>query len=328
MVKRKYLLFAAACSAQSAVWAVESYVSETPAGKLQTPWFTGSLIALNGTAVPYGHFEIEPYLIYAVRTGEYERHWNAHSQDNFYSMSSQTLAFFGLTPWMDIQIVPQFFWNRTKNQGSVGIGDLPLGFDFQVYPADAGWFPGIKFSVIETFPTGKYQYLDPHKLGTDSMGTGSFQTQLAVVLYRIYHLAAAHYMSMTISGQYTINTPVEVHGFNTYGGGHGTHGCVLPGNQLQGIFSFEVNFTHNWAFAMDTVYTHLDRSIFFGHRGKDRTGGPATVGDHSSEQLSFAPAIEYNFSESMGLIAGVWLTAAGRNSEQFRTAMIAFDYNY
>jgi hypothetical protein len=326
-MRERWSIFVAASLLQCVAWASDSVPDEAEQG-VPTPWFTGPLIAPTGTAIPYGHFEIEPYIYYTVNTGTYDRHWNAHSDTNFYSFNPLIYATFGLTPWMDIYTIPEFFWNRTKNQGFAGFGDLPLGFDFQVYPADASSFPGIKFSVTEQFPTGKYQRLNPHKLETDAIGSGSFETSLGLELYRIYHLAGIHYMTLTFLLQYTINSAVEVHGFNTYGGGHGTHGCVIPGEQLQGIFSFEVNFTQNWGFAMDTVYTHQSRTIFFGHRGRDASGNPATVGKHSSEQLNFAPAIEYSFSEKMGLIAGVYLSAAGRNSTRFRSGVIAFDYYY
>ena len=122
--------------------------------------------------------------------------------------------------------------------------------------------------------------------------------------------------------------PTEVHGFNTYGGGYGTKGRVLPGNIAQGIFSFELTLTQNWALAMDTVYTHTDRTQFFGTLGTTSTGAPATVGTPSQEQLSFSPAIEYNFSANFGIIIGAWVSAIGRNSEVFRSGVINVDYTY
>jgi hypothetical protein len=321
---KQWAILAIASSLNLTAWADEAILPQQ-----QTPaWFTGSLIAPTGTAIPYGDFEIEPYIYYTVNTGAYNQHWNAHSFTNFYSFSSVLEGTFGLTPWMDVFIFPALFWNRTENQGSEGFGDLPLGFDFQLYSDQASWFPGIKLSISENFPTGKYQHLNPSKLGADAIGYGTFGTSLGLVLYHEYQLSGIHYITLTCSAQYTLNTPVKVHSFNTYGGGYGTRGTIHPGNLLEGVVSFEVNFTKNWAFALDTVYVHKCKTGFSGYKGVDRLGNPAIIGSPASEQLSFAPAIEYNFSESLGLIAGTWLSAAGRNSTQFRSAVGAFYYYY
>jgi hypothetical protein len=41
-------------------------------------------------------------------------------------------------------------------------------------------------------------------------------------------------------------------------------------------------------------------------------------------QISFAPEVEYNFSQSSGLLAGVWFTVAGKNSSAFASAFLTY----
>ncbi|HSX38147.1 MAG TPA: hypothetical protein VLE95_04880, partial [Chlamydiales bacterium] len=236
--------------------------------------------------------------------------------------------FFGLTPWMDLNIIPQFFINSTHGKTSGGFGDFSVGLDFQLYSSTFPfWFPGIKFAVQEIFPTGVFQNFHPHLLGTDQTGAGTFGTVLQLVLYKIYQLADSYFMSLNISGTYQVNTPVEVHGYNAYGGGKGTKGRVVVGNSFECIISFEFTLNQNWVFAMDNVYTHTDASSFYGTPGTIN-GSPASVGLPSSEQFSFAPAIEYNFSANLGLIGGCWFSAAGRNSTRFASGVIEFVYVY
>ena len=288
-------------------------------------WLTGPLIAPTGTVIPYGSFEIEAYVYATVNTGTYNSNWNSVSAEhNFFSLNPQFLCFFGLTPWMDINISPQFFYDTTNGQQTWTFGDLPVALDFQLLDADyTPYFPGIKFTVRETFPTGPYQNLNPSKLLTDQSGAGTFGTTMDLVLYKVYHLTGQHFLSMTYSAAYTVTTPVNVHGFNTYGGGYGTNGYVLPGNTFQAIASFEFSLTQNWALALDNVYTHVDQTRFFGN-----SGSAASVGAPSSEQISFAPAIEYNFSNNLGIIAGCYFTAWGRNSTRFYSGVISIDYTY
>ena len=287
----------------------------------QEPWFTGPLIAPNGTVTPYGEFEIQAYVFCTTDVGSYSSHWKSVSDShNFFSLNPQLYWFFGLTPWMDISVVPQFFYNTTAGQSSTRFGDLPVLLDFQLL--DQGYtlyFPGIKFTVGETFPTGTFQNLNPNKLLTDQTGAGTFATSFSLVLYDDYHLGGNHYISTTYSAEYTVTTPVKVHGFNAYGGSDKTDGTVLPGNSFEGIVSFELSLNQNWNLAIDNVYTHTDSSKFFGTDG---------AGIPSSEQISFAPAIEYSFNANLGLIAGCWFTAWGRNSSEFRSGVVALDYTY
>ncbi|MBP9840893.1 MAG: hypothetical protein KBC64_00530 [Simkaniaceae bacterium] len=300
------------------------YADETP-----TPWLTGPLIAPIGAVVPYGSFEIQPYIYCTTNTGIYNAHWQTASTSNFFSLNPQVLCFFGLTPWMDINLVPQFFYNTTSNQKSVHFGDLAIALDFQLLdPSATPYFPGIKLTIKEMFPTGSFQRLNPDKLLTDQTGAGAYSTTFNLVLYKVYPLKGNHFLSTTYSAAYTVNPPVHVHGFNTYGGGYGTNGKALPGNNFQGIVSFELTLTQNWVLALDNVYTHVNATQFYGNLGTSSSGTPASMGLPSSEQISFAPAIEYNFNSHLGIIVGCWISAWGRNSPVFRSGVIALDYTY
>lgn len=296
----------------------------------EPPWLTGPLIAPEGTAVPYGDFMIQSYVYCTVNTGAYDKNWHAISAENkFYSFNTQFLCYFGLTPWCDINIIPQFFYNTTSNRHYFSSGDLTIGLDFQLMAPDlTPYVPGIKLAIREVFPTGNFQFFHVRKWLTDQTGAGTFATQFNLVFYKIFHLYDLHWLSATVSAQYTVNTPVNVHGFNTYGGGFGTNGKALPGNSFQGIVSFEYTLNSNWVLALDHVYTHTDATEFFGMPGIALTGTVAAVGKRSSAQLSFAPAIEYNFSGHFGIIGGCWFSATGRNSAEFRSGVVNFNYVY
>lgn len=114
-------------------------------------------------------------------------------------------------------------------------------------------------------------------------------------------------------------------GFNTYGGARNTRGVVYPGNTFTADAAIQYNFTKQWAFACDLIYGHGNKNRFSGKRGTNRDGTKANMTAPSNEQWSLAPAIEYNFSQTLGLIAGPWFTFAGRNSAQFASGVIALN---
>ncbi len=294
------------------------------------PWLTGPLLAPKGAAVPYGDFVVKSYLYAITNTGSYNQDRQVVSADeNFYSLKAQFLSFFGLTPWCDLNIIPEVVYNITSTEQDGYPGDLTVGLDFQLMEPDlTPYFPGIKLAVREVFPTGRFEYLRPRKLSTDLTGWGTFATQFDLIFYKVFSLYSRHFLSMTLSAEYTVNTPVDVHGFNAYGGGFGAKGKALPGNRFQGVASFEITLNRNWVFALDTLYTYTNGTPFFGNPGINFDGEFASVGKPSSENLSFAPAIEYNFSKHLGIIGGCWFSAFGRNSAQFRSGVINVQYAY
>jgi hypothetical protein len=311
----------------------QPYAPAGPPEVPPTPWLTGPLIAPTGQVIPFGSFDLEAYVYATTNTGTYNQNWNTVSAEhNFFSLNPQFFWFFGLTSWMDINIIPQFFYNTTNGQHSWNFGDLPVALDFQLMSVGyTPYFPGIKFTVRETFPTGPYQNLDPNKLLTDQSGAGTFGTTFNLVLYDVYHIKDHFFISTTYSLAYTVTTPVHVHGFNTYGGGYGTDGYALPGQTFQAIMSFEFALSQNWVIALDNVYTHVNATQFYGNPGTllpGGRGGAANVGQPSSEQISFAPAIEYNFGSNFGICAGCWFSAWGRNSTRFVSGVIEFVYTY
>lgn len=315
------------------LFADSSLTKSTPPPEPSTPppspWFTGSMISLTGYVIPYGHVTLQGYVYANVNTGLYNSHWDKVSTPNFYQVATQFYGYFGLTPWMDLLIIPQGVTNWTQGAQSVEFSDLPISLDFQLFDNNSdSYFPGIKFSVKETFPTGNYQRLNPNKLGTDLSGAGAFGTTASLFFYKIYNTNGSHFLSLNANISYTLNSLVSVHGFNAYGGGYGTHGKVSPGGITQAILSFEYSLSQNWVLAIDNVYTHTSKSHFFGTAGLDANGAPASVGLPSSDLIAFCPAIEYNFSATWGLVVGAYISAWGRNAAQFRNGIVEVAYNY
>ncbi len=290
------------------------------------PWLTGPLIAPVGTAIPYGHFLLKSY--FSLDMQKCKAPWNSSKHD-LYSLSYQGFYFFGLTSYCDLNIVPRIFYKTSSGQHSFDMGNLTVGLDVQLLADDYTiYFPGIKFAVKENFPTGNFQYLHPRKLTTDQTGFGTFSTEFALVFYKLFHLRKSCWLSTTLSGEYTVKAPVHVHGFNAYGGGFGTKGVALPGNLFRTILSFELALSRNLALALDNVFSYVESSQFLGMEGIAFDGTDALVGAPFSRQLSFAPAIEVNFSKAFGIIAGYYFSALSKHVEEFHQFIVNFNYLY
>ena len=77
---------------------------------------------------------------------------------------------------------------------------------------------------------------------------------------------------------------------------------------------------------MDLAYFTTNKTTFSGTAGTTAAGLPATTGGPSSDQLSVAPAVEYNATSNLGFIGGVWFSVWGRNSNAFVSGILSLVY--
>jgi hypothetical protein len=290
------------------------------------PWFTGPLLTSSGHVIPEGHWNIEPYEYVATTFGTYDHRWRTHSlAHNVYNVITQLPIQYGLPANFDVVFVPQFTWNRTHGASHWVFNDMGFGFDYQILGDKKGkWWPAIKLALRGNFPFGKYQHLNPKDKGTDIGGSGSWLPTVGITMSHLYWWGGHIFFAPRMNWQYTFPTPVHVRNFNTYGGGRHTCGKVFPGQVLIGQFGFELSLSQRWALAGDVQYQHVNKTRFKGQKGAT-AGVPNTVGGPSSDQWSLAPAIEYDWSAYVGIIAGVWFTVAARNSPEFATAIVAIN---
>lgn len=277
------------------------------------PLYAGTLLQFYGENIPPGHLSVEPY-VYALRQyGTYNSHWHvAHSPK---ITSQQWFVFLetGITPFVDFNLILPAESTQGYGKSSVLFSDIEAYFGFQLARAKKEtWLPDIRLLVGESFPTGKYQNLNPRKQGGDISGSGAYETTLILVLDKTYYWFRTHPIALNLNLYYTWLSKVKVHGFNAYGGSADTKGVVRAGNQFEMNLAAEFSLTRNWVVGTDLHYIHFDRSSFHGNPGSGAAPGLA-----SSEQWSLAPCIEYNFSESFNVSWGAWFSLLGRNAPAF-----------
>src|SRR5262249_22210003 len=144
------------------------------------PWFTGSLLSGAGHTVPAGHINPELYLYYADDFGSFNSlSKHVHIPDE-HILSPALVLTYGLTKWMDLQLVVPYSVNYVNRQNEADFNDVGLAFGFQLLNDQRGTLiPDLRFVVEETFPNAKFDNLNPAKFGTDAFGPGVYQTSIA-----------------------------------------------------------------------------------------------------------------------------------------------------
>lgn len=287
------------------------------------PWFTGSLLTPGANIVPKGHYNIQPYLFFTNTYGHYNAHWKNHSIPRLFVGSFILDIHFGLSKICDFHFNPMVLYKHQEHIHAWSFGDIPISIGFQLYqniPARTA----IKLRLLANLPTGKYQNLAPSKKGLDTGGLGGYFPGIGLVIGQTFAMGGSQFLATRLSLSYRFPTPVHVKGLNAYGGDPQTKGKIFPGQDFVSLLGLEWSFTQHFVLACDVEYAHFQKTRFKRKKGY-LNGVPHLIHSFSKEQLSIAPALEYNFNKNLGIIAGCWFSLAGRNTPAFASGVISLN---
>ena len=297
------------------------------AKEMFNPWYAGPLLTPSAHIITPGLVNVQPYFFYTSNYGKFDKHGHSHKIPKLRTINPQVPVLIGILPWLDLSFNAQGVWNKQSGHHSGFWGDTSVGLGFGIL-SEGPYRPAVLFGIKESFPSGRFQHLSSKKGGVDATGAGSYQTTFSFNVSKVVWWVLLHPMNIRFSLNYTLPASVSVEGFNAYGGGHRTDGRVHPGKSFQFDFGYEYSFTQRWVAALDVVYSYSQKTTFSGKRGFSSPGVPASVGGPFNDQLSLAPALEYNPNPNLSFLAGVWFSVWGRNSLNFVSGVVSFAYTF
>ena len=289
------------------------------------PWFTGPLLAPTPINLKLGHPAIEPAVIVSYNYGAYDLDWGVSTTNQSWSINPLIDFQFATSHNTGIELIIGSITSFIEEKNSTHFQDTLVLFGYQVSEDQKdSWVPDFRLLLDVVFPTGKHDKLDPGLGGIDVTGQGAYFVGTTFSFRKLFYLPS-NYFALQWSFAYLFPTRAHFKGPNAYGGAHDTKGSILPGQSLSAFISGEYSFNQQWGFAFDSSFTFQRETRHFkGRAGTLPSGQPASVGVPWQAQISFAPALEYNFSANAGLLFGAWLTLAGRNTDAFASAFLAY----
>jgi hypothetical protein len=296
------------------------------ATEMFNPWYTGPLITPSATMTAPGYGNIQPYVFVTSEWATYNNNRKSRSLPSTkVTHNPQFAAVFGITNTMDISVVAQASENWQFDKSGGGYSDMNAKVGWPITRQSLN-FPAIKFSVSQTFPTGRYQKLNSNGFNLSSTGGGVWATQFGLAISKVMMWSYKHPVNARFYTGYTVSVPSTVRGFNAYGGGFGTRAKVKPGNAFIADLGLEFSLTQRWLISNDIVYSFQQSTHFSGNPGTTATGAPASLGGPYNDSLSLAPALEYSFSPNLGILGGCWFTVYGKNSPVFASGIITMSW--
>jgi hypothetical protein len=280
---------------------------------LEDAWWTGPILAASASTLPQGHFLIEPYLYDSVSYARYDDNGDEHDTADTHFLGSQTYMLYGLADRISVGLIPRFGFRDVPNgrdSSGIRIGDLTLQGQYRLTQYD-GKVPTTSVVMQVTLPTGKHDELGEHR--SDAMGSGAYSVTLGWFSQYFFWMPNGRILRTRFNVQGTWFDNADVDGVSVYGTPDGFSGRASPGDSLLAIVAAEYSITRNWVAAVDVQYQHDSETSVTGSAPTTTSRTIRNTFD-SSDALSVAPAIEYNFNGNVGIIVGAIWTFAGHNT--------------
>lgn len=328
------LLFPAALCAiglgASAVACATSESGVSPQETLDEAWWTGPLLAPNASTLPHGHWLLEPYLYDAMPYGRFDPHGKLTGTDAAHDIGSQTYIEYGVVDRFTLGLIPRLgLYQSSAGQDSSGttMGDVTLQGAYGLTQFHQGsHVPATSIVVGETFPTGKFDRLSgEHTDG--ALGSGAYSTTVSFYSQDYFWMPNGRILRARFDLSYQVSQWASVRDASVYGTDVGFNGRAHPGPSIFGDLAFEYSVTQRWVLAGDAWWEHDGNTRVEGDYPPTATALPSyLVQDSGSDDMLYlAPAVEYNWSARMGVIAGARVTVAGRNTAATVTPVAAIN---
>ncbi len=285
---------------------------------LDDAWWTGPMLAPNATTLPRGHLLIEPYLYDVI---------SAHSN----GLGSLTYINYGLANRFTVGLIPTAGFNVASSgpsSSTVGLGDLTSQGQYRLTQFHAGnWIPTMSVVVQETFPTGKYDRLGDRP--SNGLGSGAYTTTLAFYSQTYFWMPNGRILRSRLDVSQALSRQVNVENVSVYGTAEGFRGNAKPGDSFFVDAASEYSVTRSWVLALDVTYRHSWNTRLTGYNILDpnRVQTPPSIqmNSGSSDAFGFAPAIEYNWKPTVGVLLGTRVIPASHHTAGTITPAVAIN---
>uniref|UniRef100_B0SWY7 Transporter n=1 Tax=Caulobacter sp. (strain K31) TaxID=366602 RepID=B0SWY7_CAUSK len=295
-----------------------------PRQAMTDAWWTGPLLASGASTLPKGHALIEPYLYDAKPYGRIDDKGKRHPAPDADTFGSLTYLLYGVTDTFTACLIPRFGYSRAGGRSSSGVqlGDLTVQGQYRLSQyKPGGRTPTLSLMLQETLPTGRHDKLD--KRLNDGFGSGAYATTLGLNSQTYFWTPNGRILRTRLNVAYTRSGHADVEGMSVYGTPSGFSGQAKPGDSFNVDLAFEYSLTRQWVAALDLAY---QRNASTRVSGVDGAGAAYARSSPVSQALILAPAVEYNISPALGVIAGARIIPAGRNTTASVTPVIAVNY--
>jgi len=276
------------------------------------------MLAPSAGTLPHGHILVEPYFFDVAQYGSYDRNGKltGTSHSNFFG--NLTYFIYGLTDRLSVGVIPTGGYTTVEGGPNSGLdfGDLGVLAQYRIAQFHPGRFtPTTSIAIQETLPTGRYDNLGSNP--NNGVGAGAYSTKVSLYTQSYAWMPNGRILRLRLNLSDVFSGDARVDGTSVYGTLSSFQGTAKPGGSVTIDAAGEYSLTRNWVLASDIVYGYTGTTLVSGN-------GTATILS-DSHSLAFAPALEYNWTANSGILFGLRMFPAGRNTSASITPAIAIN---
>ena len=294
--------------------------------QLDDAWWTGPIVASSAATLPQGHFLIEPYVFDVDSNSTFDDDEHRHSGIDQHYFGTQTYFLYGFTNDFTAGIIERAAFRQSGGgfpDTTFQNGDVTLHGAYRLNRFGDNQSPDVSLFVEETLPTGRYDRLDNPNAAT---GGGAYATSAGIYTQFYSWLPNGRILRTRFDVAYTHSNSATLRDQSVYGTANGFRGAAHPGDALEVDAAAEYSLSQHWVLSMDLFYHGSAGTTLEGVDLANPLGAQAI---HSktgrSYEVGVAPALEYNFTSQLGLLAGVRVIQLGKNVTGSITPVIAFN---
>lgn len=298
-------LFTVAAQAEAPLFG--STEAERLSAAMKSARWTGPMLASNAETLPKGHFYTEPYFYDVIVGGKHNPGTSGYYQ-------------YGLMDGFTIGVQPAFDYGTRRSNRGMALSDFKLLSQLRLtHFTPEHPVPTVAVVLQEVIPTGKHDRLGPSE---DGHGSGSFATEVGVNVQHVLLLRNGRLLRARFNFLERFPHGADVRDRSVYGTGPGFRGHASPGRKTTLIGAVEYSLTREWVLALDVIGERTGRTRL---RGRYTAAGPLVEQTFPrTSYVSFAPAVEYNWSDRSGVLFGVWTNPKGHNTPRSVTPALAY----
>jgi len=280
------------------------------------PSTCGPMISDTCLPIETGKFAMQVWWALSFYPGVFTQNWRPVSaRGDFYTFFMPVKFVYGPTKDLELYAVVPFIHNWSHHleargpNGETGasfsgVGDITAVAKYNLLP-ETDYRPAISAVGGVGFPTGHASRLNPARLGTDAIGTGSFNFITGVNLFKYLKPFLVH-------SQIWFNTPVNLYKITSDPARN-----VRSREYLTINLATELPISKRWVllFEVYSNWTWQNLNTIQGYQT------PQTV-------LGILPGIEFLATDKLAVAAGVSLDLAGKNGVQKFTPMVTAFYTF
>lgn len=287
----------------------------------QAARFTGPLVSA-APPLPQGVLTVEPYLVDTQVVGYYDHRNNRHDIDGKPDGWNLVVPMqYGVTGRLTLGVMPSAgFATTVAADRHLEIGDTDVSASYLLARSTAPHAASLAVALHQNLTTGTHDRLDRHGLA-EATGSGAPSTRLA--LYgQAYFLP-----ERTLRGRFNVSWRVPgsrapIEGASAYGTAPGFSGHADLRSAMQVSLALEYSLGPNWTLAGELLHER-DRGVVV--RGTHGDRGRFTRDGTAWWRHSFAPAVEYHWTDNVGLIAGAVVSFDGRDCAAIFSPQVALN---